>query len=48
MYTICVGNIFLFIFDCYVQTVSKFGGIDILVSNAAVNPAMGGVLDVSS
>uniref|UniRef100_A0A2P2HWQ2 Dehydrogenase/reductase SDR family member 4-like n=2 Tax=Hirondellea gigas TaxID=1518452 RepID=A0A2P2HWQ2_9CRUS len=27
------------------QTVAKFGGIDILVSNAAVNPAMGGVLD---
>ena len=29
------------------QSVAKFGGIDIFVSNAAVNPAMGGVLDVS-
>lgn len=29
------------------QTVEKFGAIDILVSNAAVNPAVGGVLDVS-
>lgn len=27
------------------KTVEKFGGIDILVSNAAVNPTMGGVLD---
>jgi len=29
------------------QAVQKFGGIDILVSNAAVNPTVGGVLDVS-
>ena len=29
------------------QTVEKFGGLDILVSNAAVNPTVGGVLDVS-
>ncbi|MPC18292.1 Dehydrogenase/reductase SDR family member 4 [Portunus trituberculatus] len=29
------------------KTVEKFGGLDILVSNAAVNPAVGGVLDVS-
>ena len=29
------------------QTVSKFGGIDILVSNAATNPVMGPMLDVS-
>ncbi|XP_066967266.1 dehydrogenase/reductase SDR family member 4 [Macrobrachium rosenbergii] len=27
------------------KTVEKFGGIDILVSNAAVNPTVGGVLD---
>lgn len=27
------------------ETISKLGGLDILVSNAAVNPAMGGVLD---
>lgn len=27
------------------KTLEKFGGIDILVSNAAVNPAVGGVLD---
>ncbi|KAA0198174.1 hypothetical protein HAZT_HAZT002967 [Hyalella azteca] len=27
------------------ETVAKYGGIDILVSNAAVNPAMGGILD---
>ncbi|KAF2351189.1 NAD(P)-binding domain [Trinorchestia longiramus] len=27
------------------EAVNKFGGIDILVSNAAVNPAMGGILD---
>lgn len=29
------------------QTVEKFGGIDILVSNAAVNPAVSSVLDSS-
>jgi len=29
------------------QTVSHFGGIDILVSNAATNPAFGQILDVS-
>jgi dehydrogenase/reductase SDR family member 4 len=29
------------------ETVKKFGGIDILVSNAAVNPAVGSVLDAS-
>lgn len=29
------------------KTVEKFGGLDILVSNAAVNPAVGGVLDCS-
>lgn len=29
------------------QAVDTFGGIDILVSNAAVNPAVGPVLDVS-
>jgi len=28
--------------------VEKFGGVDILVSNAAVNPAAGPVLDVSN
>ena len=28
-------------------TLDKFGAIDIFVSNAAVNPAIGGVLDVS-
>lgn len=28
------------------EAVSKFGGVDILVSNAAVNPAVGPVLDV--
>jgi len=27
------------------KTIEKFGGVDILVSNAAVNPTMGGVLD---
>lgn len=30
------------------QAVDTFGGIDILVSNAAVNPAVGPVLDVST
>ena len=35
------------LFHNLLQTVEKFGGIDILVSNAAVNPVMGGVLDVS-
>ncbi|XP_076263879.1 dehydrogenase/reductase SDR family member 4-like isoform X2 [Rhynchophorus ferrugineus] len=29
------------------QEASKFGGLDILVSNAAVNPEVGGVLDCS-
>lgn len=29
------------------QTIQKFGGIDILVSNAAVNPSVGSVLDSS-
>lgn len=29
------------------QTIEKFGGIDCLVSNAAVNPAVGSVLDAS-
>lgn len=29
------------------QTIKKFGGIDILVSNAAVNPSVGSVLDSS-
>lgn len=28
-------------------TVSNFGGIDMLVSNAATNPVMGSILDVS-
>lgn len=28
-------------------TVSSFGGIDILVSNAATNPVMGSILDVT-
>lgn len=27
------------------ETLEKFGGVDLFVSNAAVNPAMGGVLD---
>lgn len=30
----------------YDEAVSKFGGIDILISNAAINPVMGPVLDV--
>jgi dehydrogenase/reductase SDR family member 4 len=29
------------------ETLKKFGGIDVLVSNAAVNPAVGSVLDAS-
>ena len=29
------------------QTVAEFGGIDILVSNAAVNPIMGPIFEVS-
>lgn len=29
------------------EAVDKYGGLDILVSNAAVNPSVGGVLDVS-
>lgn len=33
--------------NLYKETVEKFGGIDILVSNAAVNPEVGGVLDCS-
>lgn len=31
----------------YAEAVAKFGGIDVLVSNAAVNPAVGSVLDAS-
>ncbi|KAG4079837.1 hypothetical protein HA402_014968 [Bradysia odoriphaga] len=31
--------------NLFKQTVEKFGGLDIFVSNAAVNPAIGGVLD---
>lgn len=31
---------------CNLQA-KKLGGLDILVSNAAVNPEVGGVLDVS-
>lgn len=30
------------------QTVASYGGLDILVSNAAVNPTFGPVLQVSS
>lgn len=33
--------------DHYHQTVRTFGGLDILVSNAAVNPSYGSTLDVS-
>lgn len=29
------------------EAVKKFGGVDILVSNAAVNPAVGPVIEVS-
>ena len=36
----------LSLFRC--QAVEKFGGIDILVSNAATNPVYGGLLDVST
>ena len=32
----------------FFQTISRFGGIDILVSNAAANPVFGPLLDVSS
>ena len=32
----------------FFQTVSRFGGIDILVSNAAANPVFGPILDVST
>ena len=28
------------------QTLAKYGGIDVLVSNAAVNPTFGPILDV--
>ena len=35
-----INNLLLF-----VQTVSKFGGVDILVSNAAVNPSYGPILE---
>lgn len=31
----------------FTETVKQFGGLDILVSNAAVNPAVGPVLDAS-
>jgi NAD(P)-dependent dehydrogenase (short-subunit alcohol dehydrogenase family) len=30
------------------QTISKFGGVDILINNAATNPVFGPVIDVSS
>lgn len=30
------------------QAISKYGGIDILISNAAINPVLGPVLDVSN
>jgi len=33
--------------NLFKQTVAQFGGLDIFVSNAAVNPAVGGVLDCS-
>ena len=32
---------------CVFQTVEEFGGVDILVSNAAVNPVFGPILEVS-
>lgn len=50
---VCVVHVFIDITwfdpwkDVIFQTLEKFGGIDILVSNAAVNPTVGGVLDVS-
>lgn len=31
----------------FTETVKQYGGLDILVSNAAVNPTVGGVLDTS-
>lgn len=31
----------------FATTVERYGGLDILVSNAAVNPAMGSIIDVS-
>ena len=34
-------------FSIFPQTVSKFGSLDILVSNAAVNPVFGPTLSVS-
>ena len=52
-YTVIFRNAcFLIVVNCItlsllLQTVSKFGGIDILVSNAATNPVMGPMLDVS-
>lgn len=33
--------------NLYEEAIKKFGGIDILVSNAAVNPEVGSVLDAS-
>lgn len=35
------------VYITYFQTVRTFGGLDILVSNAAVNPSYGSTLDVS-
>lgn len=33
---------------CYFQTLDQYGGIDILVSNAAANPTMGPLIDAST
>ena len=45
-------NIINFLCNSYIisafQTVEEFGGVDILVSNAAVNPVFGPIFDVSN
>jgi len=38
---------FLNPFNYFFQTIHAYGGIDILVTNAATNPTAGSVLDVS-
>jgi len=47
IYYLGFHRIFVVIIVLFIKTVSKFGKLDILVSNAAVNPTFGRTLDVS-
>ena len=43
-----MSSVLQYKFKFFAQTISKFGKLDILISNAAVNPTFGPTLEVSN